>query len=672
MIARLEAATADNRAAIIAEASGLRNRLAHDGGTLGESGRLSVALSWAHRQAAEYPEAETAARLAIEAGQRTGDLRLEADGHNALGGVFWRRSEYAGVWTAWTTALRLREETGDESGTAASLSNLGIILDDQGDFPGALEYYSRALEIDRRIGSEPLSIAATINNIAGVHAALRNPEVALRHHREALEIRRRSGDSRSIAVSQNNIGEVLVQLGQMQAAREALGESLQIRRAINDRQGEASSLRELGALAMAEGDLRRADELVRQSLLIREELAESWGVADSAILLGEIALESAQPESALVWFTRAEQEARGIDARKHLIDLLAGRARAWAALGEGETAFRVQNEQIALREEVMGEQARRRIELLELRHETQRRELELARLRESQERTEAELRETAMQSRAIGWGLAGLSVFAACLGLALRAQRRAARRLQQLSFEKDHFLRVVAHDLRSPLGNIRWLSGLLQQAQDIPTEVRKTSQMIDRTAERLIETTTNLLDINRIEEGAVDVKFTEFDLLPGLTEVIAQHEPSAQAKDQTIEWSRDPASTIPVWADPGLVQQILDNLVSNAVKFSPPGGRIRVSVATESGTVRVEVADNGPGISAEARGGLFKKFATVGNSPTGGEDSHGLGLAISHGLANLMGGALELMENTPHGMGARFRLSLPRPDDSTGTVAIKD
>ncbi|MCC5025286.1 MAG: tetratricopeptide repeat protein [Candidatus Synoicihabitans palmerolidicus] len=172
-------------------------------------------------------------------GEALNDAKLEADGYNALGGVYWRRGNLQIVWEHWLKALRLRESIDDKAGMAASYSNLGMLLDSEGDYPGALEYYQRAWEIDRQIGSAPLEIAATINNIGSVHEQFDDSEAALHYHREALAIRESAGDKRATATSQNNMGAALVDLERWDEGRVALLEAQGIREEIGDLSGLA-------------------------------------------------------------------------------------------------------------------------------------------------------------------------------------------------------------------------------------------------------------------------------------------------------------------------------------------------------------------------------------------------------------------------------------------------
>lgn len=203
-------------------------------------------------------------------------------------------------------------------------------------------------------------------------------------------------------------------------------------------------------------------------------------------------------------FDHAREQTQKVGAPLLLADQWDGRARALEKLERWEEALTALRQYTLLREEIAGESSRRRIELLEIRHATQRRELELVQLRADNEHAEGQLHQARLERRTMIIGASGLGVFLVCLGAAYRWQRKATKelslahdRLQKLSAEKDRFLRIVAHDLRSPLGNIRWLTGMLRSAPGGSKEVGRGAQMIDEVAQRLIDTTDKLLELKQ-------------------------------------------------------------------------------------------------------------------------------------------------------------------------------
>ena len=165
-----------------------------------------------------------------------------------------------------------------------------------------------------------------------------------------------------------------------------------------------------------------------------------------------------------------------------------------------------------------------------------------------------------------------------------------------------------------------------------------------------------LLDANALERGEVQLNLAPIEFSSALTSVVEAYRPRAAAKQQTIDLQNETAP-IAVVADRNLIVQVLENLVSNAVKYSPPGKNIHVRLKKLPEVIRCEVQDEGPGLSAEDQKKLFGKFARLSAKPTGGEHATGLGLSIVKKLVEAMNGQV-WCESEP-GEGAKFVVQLP-------------
>src|SRR5260221_324321 len=231
-------------------------------------------------------------------------------------------------------------------------------------------------------------------------------------------------------------------------------------------------------------------------------------------------------------------------------------------------------------------------------------------------------------------------------------------KLTELNAEKNDFLGIAAHDLKNPLGAIRGYAEMLEEDSDDISkgEMADTAARIKKSANLMFDLVSNLLDVNRIEQGKMDVNLAPCDLWETVRQAVEGYRPRAQAKQ--IELHFDGQTRAPlVIADAAQVVQIMDNLVSNAVKYSPAGKNIYVRVRQVETCVRAEVRDEGRGISEADRKRLFGKFARLSARPTAGENSTGLGLAIVKSLVESMNGKV-WCESEP-GQGATFLVELP-------------
>jgi two-component system sensor histidine kinase/response regulator len=234
--------------------------------------------------------------------------------------------------------------------------------------------------------------------------------------------------------------------------------------------------------------------------------------------------------------------------------------------------------------------------------------------------------------------------------------KQARERLREMNDEKNEFMGIAAHDLRSPLNAVKGYSEMVLEDPALGRENAELIQKIHKASARMGEMVQNLLDANRIERGEMKLNLAPTALGPVLNSVIGTQRSHATAKQQTIHFESETTPVV-VQADPSVMVQVLENLVSNAVKYSPPGREIFVHLKRLLNGVRVEVQDQGPGLSAEDRKKLFGKFARLSAKPTGGEHSTGLGLSIVKKMVEAMNGRVWCESEL--GQGAVFIVEFP-------------
>jgi two-component system sensor histidine kinase/response regulator len=246
--------------------------------------------------------------------------------------------------------------------------------------------------------------------------------------------------------------------------------------------------------------------------------------------------------------------------------------------------------------------------------------------------------------------------------------KHARERLREMNDEKNEFMGIAAHDLRNPLSAVKgYAEMILEDAQllkngevtDVPAcgaELERTGRQVREAAARMGEMVQNLLDANRIERGEMKLKLAPAELVALAFSVVESHRPRATAKEQKLQFVAAPAP-VAVVVDAGVTVQVIENLVSNAVKYSPSGKNIFVRLKREPTAARLEVQDEGPGLSAEDQKKLFGKFARLSAKPTGGEHSTGLGLSIVKKMVEAMNGRVWCESQLGHG--ATFIVEFP-------------
>ena len=230
-----------------------------------------------------------------------------------------------------------------------------------------------------------------------------------------------------------------------------------------------------------------------------------------------------------------------------------------------------------------------------------------------------------------------------------------AGQLERIEKNRRDFLANVSHELRSPITSIQgYAQGMLDGA--VPEEGREDAlKIIVGETGRLSGLINGLLDLSRMEDGQVKLNMTEFDVNELVRTVIIQKLPAIEEKDLDVMPLFGDRKEI-VRADREQIQQVLINLLDNAVKYTPPGGKIRVDSAADGDLVRLSVSDNGIGIPPEDRPFVFDRFYKTDKAHTVGKGT-GLGLAICKAIMDRHGQSIRLKNGDG---GCEFEITLER------------
>ncbi len=232
--------------------------------------------------------------------------------------------------------------------------------------------------------------------------------------------------------------------------------------------------------------------------------------------------------------------------------------------------------------------------------------------------------------------------------------------LTDLNREKNEFLGMAAHDLRSPLSAIQGFADTIFEDYDDYTkdQIIRFAGIISRSTNRMFAMINNLLDVNAIETGNMNYSMVRIEFRNAVLDVVDRHRPRAEEKDIRLLFDV-PEQKIDITADHNALEQILDNLISNALKYSPATSTVTVIVTvSENGAYgRCDICDQGPGLSAEDQDMLFQKFSRLSPKPTGGEQSVGLGLFIVRKLVDSMEGSISCKSAV--GSGSTFTVTFP-------------
>ncbi len=229
--------------------------------------------------------------------------------------------------------------------------------------------------------------------------------------------------------------------------------------------------------------------------------------------------------------------------------------------------------------------------------------------------------------------------------------------LKKLNEIKNRFLSIAAHDLRNPLSAIRCFAEFLTENEvgELNEEQHELVTNIQKTADSMLGLVNDLLDVSVIESGRLSLKLGEYNLPQLVKEVVHLNHIVARRKHIRVLLQSDVDEEMQVF-DRDRLRQVVDNLISNAVKYSPLNTTVYVKLHVQNGLMTLSVKDEGPGIPQEEQNKLFQTFGKTSVQPTAGEKSIGLGLALSRRMVNAHGG--DITVHSVVGEGSEFTVRL--------------
>lgn len=619
----------------------------------------TLVLGYAEYAEERYDQAIENIERALTTYQEIGDRQEIARAAIALAGSYFKLGRYDKALLHLNTALTIRQEIGDKKLTASVHTNIASTYQAIGQLDLALEHYLSALELQEAVGDQH-GVAITANNIGSVYFQLRHYETALHYTEQALSWLVHQGRYEETLSTLENMSRIYLRLNRTDDALTHLSHALLQAHQHGSDYHIAVIIYLIGQTHQQRGDIPTALSHMAMALALFRRINADSDVLTVLSAIARCYRDSNTPKRSLRYYKQAIEIARQIQSHLIEAELSDEVSHILEQLGHYQTALAFFRRSTELRRKVLAEDTEKLISVMEIRHRIERdaREKEIYRLRNVElANALAELQD---KTAALEEAYAELEQ-QQHLTAAINAQlQQANEQLQTLDRERSELLSIVTHDLKNLVASIKLAAEVLRHPKTAakPETVQTMVGRILEVADSMQHLISSLLDVSALEAGRLSV-----DRVPVAMHTIAQtilerYQPHAEHKRITMLSSIEPAWVI---GDRIRIQEIIDNLVSNAVKYTPHGGEVRVLLARRGNVVRLVVSDTGPGFTEEDKKKLFKKFQRLSARPTGGESSTGLGLAIVKKLVELMQGTIWL-ESQP-GEGAIFYVELPAHND---------
>ena len=559
---------------------------------------------------------------------------------------------------------------------AKSFHTVGTIYIYMGRFEDAISSYTKGLEYGKKLKDEKLLLGIHIN-MGTAYFNMGNHE---RGTYELLEAKKLLTDDTPVGhrmVIYNNLGASYEKQGQNEKALEMYFAAKEIIPA-NDLRRRSINANNIGHIYLMQGQVAKGRSLFRESLDyvqgtdFYEQLATAFhNLSEAERKLGNIKVSKVYVDSMMFYAQ--------ISNVPHVMEFALNMRSAYLAdIGAHELALEAYQLYVAYKDSAMAANQNEKMAELQAEMDLKSKEAEIEVL-EARNQTELERRKWQNYLLwALGIGLVVVLIALVFIVLALYARSQTNKELvhkndvieeknlllqkqkdilEDLNREKDGLIGIVAHDLKSPLNKSLALINMIESTGPLNPAQSKAADMIRKSNEDGTELIRDLLELNSIEMAEVDKEMTPIEARKFLQDLAATFAAEAERKEIELK-ILTPSEKIEFQSHRLSLNRILENLISNALKFSKSGTFVQVEAQYEPESVLLAVRDQGPGISPEDQRKLFKKFQRLSAKPTGGESSTGLGLAITKSLVEKLGGMIQVESEL--GQGTAFLISLPR------------
>jgi len=558
-------------------------------------------------------------------------------------------------------------------------NNLGRILLEVKDFGRAEENFKAALQIFQNIKERP-GTAYALRSLSEIHISREDFKGALELLDRAYQIRKSTGDKRATISALLEAASVHRKLKDYAEAENHLNEARDLALDLSDRETDAEILMAMLELNLSAGIRDKVLDLLKTTGEILKKLNNELLNLKFLVLSGKayyLIDRPAEAKSVLLNSRMLAEKLNNPIIEKDVIEQLL-KLNPDGNNSILRSRLKVVENEISQREIIIGTE-KLDLQLLAQKSEIEKQQLKL-KLTEEQVKTERRRSDNVVLmilfvTFSIGGVLTALFLIRQrLLNRQLRIQNEVIlrtkaevtevnnrleiqnRELEELSAEKDSLMGIVAHDLRSPLSHISGFARLIAMEGPLTPVQKDYVDRISKTVDHGYRLVSDILNLNNFKNPEDKTQFNEINLKDFSETLFRNYSKIADEKKISLNIQISGESTF--ITDLMLLTRILENLVSNALKFSPLNSIVTVEFSANSNQLTIIVSDSGPGFTEEDISGMFRQFKKLSARPTAGEPSNGLGLAILKRITNKLGGSVELI-SAPR-QSAVFRVIIPK------------
>jgi two-component system, sensor histidine kinase and response regulator len=569
----------------------------------------------------------------------------------------YRLSEFSKASTLFINAIALLEKQGTKADLSMACHWAGNTFYKLSQYDKSLTYYLKALKIREELQDEA-GIAFTQYNIANIYFEQKQFATALDFHTRSLEIKKQLNDKRSIAFSYNNLGNIYTELQDYEKALDYYRDAHAIFKELNNNEGLAYALGNMGKVYMKQQLYTKAMESLRSSIKILEALDDKTAVSEAHNVMAEVYTYIHQYDVALSHLQKSDILATETQNNTQLIANYLAHARLDSARGNMAAAFAWYKKYTQLKETIFNSEKSKQLTEMQALFDVERKNQEIETLNNEKNLLER-LRQNQQILFAVIIGafvilIAGLVYFLnqkQKTNLKLEEQKKHAEELNQLNHK---LFSIISHDLKEPLNSLKGVLELASDQMITEKELAPLLSAIGDNTQHIIDLLNNLLNWAKSHLRGEPVVFAKANLTAITENVIKLLQPMANRKN--IQVINQLPETLEVTVNKNMIELVIRNLISNAIKFTNHHGTVTLYHELEKDNVIIAIQDTGIGLKPEILKQLFST-QTVTTRGTADERGTGLGLILCREFVEQHSGKIWATSN--YSKGSIFSFTLP-------------
>ncbi|MGM9776687.1 MAG: ATP-binding protein [Candidatus Coprenecus sp.] len=573
------------------------------------------------------------------------------------GNMLRNESRFDEALEAHSRSLHLAESVADTLETVKALNNIGTDYRRLGILDVAQEYHYTAWILSCEFQDSSYDArknrVVSLNGLGNIYLSIGNYDHADSLLRMALRGEKELGSFVGMAINYANIGSIFKYNGEMDSARAYYTESMKMNEMAGSDLGISLCHTYFGSLYEIDGNYEKAAEEYTKAYNIMQASKDEWHSLNSLIALAGIFLTVGNYPVCMEYLTVARQKAQKIKSPEHLASVCMLLYRYYKETGDCKSALAAYEEASSLKESILDMEKMNRMQNVSMNIEKSRQSRLML---EANNRLERE--RTARQNgfAILGMGLVVLAFIVAVLLYLARIRHRSLLEVRRMSALRESFFTNITHEFRTPLTLILGISHDMQSMKGVSDSVRSKAGIIESQGKGLLNLINQLLDISRIRSAVGDPSWQSGDLSAFVEMVVDNNRAMAEKLGIVLVFcgadNLECVSYVPDY-----IAKIVNNLLSNALKFTPEEGRVCVSIRCDDISIFIEVSDTGYGIDSESIPHIFEPFYQSAQARSNGYDGSGVGLALVKEIAGLLGG--EVAVDSVPGKGSSFTVKLP-------------